>query len=185
MGEACAIGVATTVPGGKNFPRYVVLTCGFLFVVVRYANGMLKRSPTLALPKDKNQVAQWLEYLLSECHRRKSVRGSIRKHFIVEPSRKRSERSDNSSSAAGSAGGGGGVDTGGARGKSGKAAVSKGFKSPAKPVKRSKTEKGDAQDASCGADSGDDHPLLTVALLDACALRPLNLHENVYRLVSE
>lgn len=184
MGEAWAIGVATTVPGGKKFPRYVVLTCGFLFIVVQYANGKLKRSPTLALPKDKTEVARWFVYLLSECYDRIDVNGSIRMHFYVESSRKRSGRSDDSSGAGG-AGDGGGVGTGGAGGKSGKAPVSKDFKSPTKPVKRSKTRKGGANDASCGADNGDDHPLLTVALLDACALRPLNLHENVYRLISE
>jgi hypothetical protein len=152
-----------------------------LFVVVKYERGAAKLSRQLMLPEHVRDVSAWLDYLMSECVKRKGKDGATLSFFDTRK-RKGSSGGGGSSRDGSSAAGGGGVGGSGGGGGSRMTKLPKTTATTGHLFKAPHGGKG--RRATRGDGSGDDSALLTSEILDMYALRPLTLHENVHRLFS-
>jgi len=184
VGEAVAIGEATN-RGTRPLPRYVVLTCGHLFVVVKYEDRRASVSAEMKIPKDTHAVSVWLEVLLSECDSRIGQKGSLLNHFNNRPT-KRPGSGSGGASGSGASGGGSGRGGGGNPSKQRKVHPETTVKAPSQGKGKGKGKR--KASTACRDTSGEDSPgekskTLTSATLNVYALRPLTLYENVHRLI--
>jgi hypothetical protein len=182
VAEAAAIGEATLCA----LPRYVVLTCGHRFVVIKYEKRVAMTTREYVLPQDKNDVGAWLEFLYDECMQRlKNPKATL---FCFSPPPSKPPKRGASSSGGSSTSGGRSEDVarrGGhapkrSRSSKGKGPSDGGFKMP-----HGKAGKGKRKVFACGSGSDGNVALLTANALKEHANFDHSdvLSENVFRLV--
>jgi hypothetical protein len=179
VAEAAAIGEMTKCA----LPRYVVLTCGHRFVVIKYANRLAMTSREYVLPQNRNDVGAWLEFLYDECVKRLKNPKATLSYFSPPSKRPRGASSSGGSSA--SCGGSGDVARRGghapkrSRSSKGKGPSDGGFKMPHGKAGKRKVF------AACGSGSDGNIALLTANALKEHAYFDDSdvLSENVFRLI--
>jgi hypothetical protein len=179
VAEAAAIGDATQCA----LPRYVVLTCGHRFVVIKYEKRFAMTTREYVLPQDKKDVGAWLEFLYDECVKRLKNPKATLSHFSLPPSKRpRGASSSGGSSASGGRSGDvarrGGHAPKRSRSSKGKGPSDGGFKMPHGKAGKRKV-------FACGSGSDGNVALLTANALKEHANFDHSdvLSENVFRLI--